>query len=557
MSILSKVHLSNVNVCLIIILLILIGLIVRVYPFLPYDLIPGEDDVNHIYPVLHILKNGYDLIPNEIQTYGHTSGIYAALNDRSKNMLPAITAIILGLDENQYFIFERFFIFISLVVFPFCILLLYSYLCRQNGRQRSNHELILLFAAAIFGNYLLINVTSYQSQSNINGADLSYMILALYSLFRSKQNPNFWALFVLFTISITLLHRTSTMFFLCVLVTMLLWRQFLLISQKRDISQLYTSGVIILVIIVIFVYYLYIGTNFFSTASSMAAGAAVVLSETGPNMLYTYFGKSMPGMQLLMIVDIVASALSIFYILIYLLRKKFDCIGGYQISMTWLPWLLALIPFSVGMYAWAGLYGVFGRTNLYAIMVYLAALAIILSSSKRNSIGIKFVKVSLIIAMLLSTPIYFTPSSPPSSRLTYSEVAASQYLISNSQKEDVIFTDYRLSGPFTFSDHMRTITALDASSESQPGLAIDTLGDIYYNENNSDIAIASIDGQKIEDNSPKYLFFSQRMTEVGIKEAVFGTFKAPPEDFLQKFDKSRDINRIYDNRVGIIYNNKR
>lgn len=552
MSILRKVHLSNTKVCMIMLLILFIALIVRVYPFLPYALVPGEDDANHIYPVFHIINTGHELVPGEIKTYGYTNGIYVAINDRSKNMLPAMSAIISGLDENQYFIFERFFLFISVVVFPFSILMLYSYLCRKNGRQRSNHELVLLFAAATIANYLLINVTSYQSQANINSAEWTFFILAFYSLLRSKENFYFGALFVLLTISITLLHRTSAMFFLCVIVMMLLWRLFLQVRRKCDVSHLYSSGILIIGIIVILVYYLYIGTNFFDTASSMAANITTILGEHGPAMLYQYFGKSTLSTQIFMVADIIASALSLFYFLIYLIRKKYDYIGGYQLSMAWLPWLLALIPFSVGVFTWAGLYGVFGRTNLYAIVVYLIALVIILSSPIRNSSGLKWVKIFLIIAILLSIPINITPSSPPPSRLTYSEIAASQYLMQNLHSEDVIFTDYRLAGPFTIHGFMRTVTALSDASENEPELSIGALEAIYYKDD-ADTAIAYINTNRIEDTPPNYLFFSRRATEVGIKEAMFGTFKPPSENYLEKFDKSPNINRLYDNGIGIVY----
>ncbi len=334
---------------------------------------------------------------------------------------------------------------------------------------------------------------------------------------------------------------------------MLVWKGILLMRQKHEVSQLYTSGAMLTGIIIIFAYYLYVGKDFFNIAVLMAADIRSLLGAHGPHMLHQYLMQSTPGMQIFMAANIIASALSVVYFSIYLLRRKYDYIGGYQVSMTWLPWMLTLVPFSGGMFIWAGLHGVFGRTNLYAVVVYLTALAIILSSLKRSSASIRWVKVFLVIAILSSVPLYTMPGSPPVNHLTHSEAAASKWLMHSLDNKDVIFTDYRLAGPFTLSGFMRTTTALGGAPQHEPVLAIGNLEAIYYSEEDVHAALARINKQRFKDYPPNYLFFSRWATEVGIKDVMFACFKPPPEGFLKKFDKAPYINKVYDNGTAIVY----
>ena len=541
---------------MIILLLILVGLLVRVYPYLPYHPLPSSYYINAIYPILHIMETGHELTLGEIETFNeYTHGIHVARDDIARNMFPSITAIVLALDEDQYLVFERFFLFMAVVLFPFCILLLYSYLCRKNGKQINHGELIFLFASTLLGNWHIITSTDSQTMAGVNALVWSFMVLAVYSLIRSKQNPNFAALFIFFIISTTLLHRTSAMFFLSVLVTMLIWRLFLQMGQKRESSQLYTSGAMVTGIVIIFAYYGYVAKDFFYVTTLMVADIATILGPHAPQIIVPYLMQGRVGMQIFRAAVILASALSLIYFSIYFLKSKYNYIGGYQVSMTLVPWVLALIPFSVAIFAWGGLVGVLSRTNQYAVVVYLAALAVILSSVKRNAAGIKWVKILLVLAMLCSMPLYLTLSEPPDDRLTYSENAAAQWLSHNTCKKDVIFTDYRLAGPLTMSGFMRTTGALVGITQREPELISANLRAIYYGGDAYE-ALHHINKQRIEDEPFKYLFFSRRMTEVGIKDHIFHRFKPPPQDFLDKFDKISSINKVYDNGSGMLYSRR-
>ncbi|MFC1951006.1 hypothetical protein ACFLXN_01180 [Chloroflexota bacterium] len=546
-------RLSNLNLGLIIFLLILVGIMVRVYPNLDYHPVPGDYDVNMIYPTLHILDNGHELVPGEIETAEYTHGIYVATNDRTKSMLPSILCIVSGINGDQYFIFERFSLFAGVLLLPFSVLLLFKYLCRRNNKEISSIALVFLFSAAVFGNATIIASSSSQTVANTSAIEASFLILAFYFLLRAKQNRVAAGLFMLIIICITLLHRTSSMFLLCVLIMMLATSLITKMRSQKDIQQPYPVSLVITGIVIIIAYYMYLGKNFFGSLISMVEeilGDFNIADD--PQIVNTYLIQGSVNTQIFKAAVILASGFCLVYFLFYLSKRRYDLLGGYKISLIFFAWLAALIPFSLAMWAWAGLLGVFSRVTTYASVVSLIGLAIILSSYKRSPIGAKLIKIIMAISMVCSILIYLIPSQPPVNRLTYAENDATQWLSLEAHKDDVIFTDYRLCGPLTLSGFMLTMGALQGVSESQVELAINDFKAIYY-ENDTEKALSYMDNNPVNDEVAKYIFFSRRMSEVGVKELTWGAFKPPPEEFMNAFSNSKELNKIYDNNIGVIY----
>lgn len=543
---------KKINILFVILLIILIGEIVRVYPYLQYCPIKGYWDINREYPTLHILENGYLLKYGEIQTYDYSDGIYDELDDRTKNILNAMTCIVLGINKYDYFYYNRFYLILGLL-YPICFIALYRLFVRYNkrGNEKIGHNnlyIIYLFSFSLFANHIIIFNTSYAILADMFGRVYTYLSLAFYSLIRLKDNQNYSLLFYLFAISILFVHHTSALYFISVLFAIIIFE---LITNYR----IYRLPVIIIAIIISFVYYIYISKFFLEAFGSIILKKLtelpyiILLGKHKSILLDPYILKRSVWLIYIKFISIILSI--ILPVLYIILNKNIK----YETKCMLIPWIIGAGIFAAGIYVWAGLYESVVRVTHYLFVISSTSLALILAHRKNlKRTYIIFLTFYLIVIAILSIFLHITTIFHYSD-ISYSEYSSITWLSSHTSKDVMIISDYRLATPFILSGHTKITGVANFYVSKYPLLLIEYLKAVYYG-NDSLKAINYLNNIRLNGESFDYLFLSRNMAKeyIGIREVTY-TYRPPPSNFLKKFDISENVNKIYYNNIGVIYRN--
>ena len=119
------------------------------------------------------------------------------------------------------------------------------------------------------------------------------------------------------------------------------------------------------------------------------------------------------------------------------------------------------------------------------------------------------------------------------------------------EEDDVVFTDFRLSGPFIADGHFRVLGITSQGDEDTRRL----LKGIYQESSASSITAAIDQIRTWEEDQPgNYLFLSTQMLKDYPGINGFGTQLGPvPLSFFQALDESPDWELVYNNTEARIY----
>jgi hypothetical protein len=141
-----------------------------------------------------------------------------------------------------------------------------------------------------------------------------------------------------------------------------------------------------------------------------------------------------------------------------------------------------------------------------------------------------------------------------STYVTRPEEPGYEWLLPRLTAKDVVFTDYRLSGPFIADGFFRVVGITGQGSEPTAAL----LKQIYYSNSPRSIT-AGIDQLVTyhDGREPTYLFLSTLMTKTYPGINGYGNHYLPPsQDFFKALNRSPDWTMVYRNSVIRIYKRK-
>jgi hypothetical protein len=202
-----------------------------------------------------------------------------------------------------------------------------------------------------------------------------------------------------------------------------------------------------------------------------------------------------------------------------------------------------------------GTVGLLHRGKEYIFFFSVLALILLLGSISNSQKTIRrFIIVSVIIAIVSSAYIHLN-SGAHNEHLYESERKGQEWILNYVSKDEVIFTDLRLSANLVANNHFKVIGPEDPDPQTLNVLK-ERLNKIFYGNNTQEAIQCLKTLHSTQGESFDYIFFSKRMTrdypEPGIR--IYGSSITPaPLNFLYKYDQSENLNKVYENGIATIY----
>jgi hypothetical protein len=194
--------------------------------------------------------------------------------------------------------------------------------------------------------------------------------------------------------------------------------------------------------------------------------------------------------------------------------------------------------------------------NRGAMYVIIAAVLAIIYELRTRGPRYRYVYVIATLCVVMSVYI-FSVQSTTSHSATHVSIPEEQgygWLKERLEQEDVVFTDFRLSGPFIADGFFRVLGITGEGNEQTRPL----LNSIYY-ESSAENVTHALDQVKTyrDDRSANYLFLSTGMTHdyPGLN-GYSSRFEPVPHTFFQVLDDSRAWELIYRNEDVRIYHRR-
>ena len=564
----------------------LLAVFIRIFPHIDFYPIPGSLIGFHLFEIIYIIGNSRTYSRGDFPICSqYTSGIYMGTNDLTKNKFQSLLLLITGLDQNLPF-FYRFFLWSGTVVFPLSIMLFYLIVKRANpettSRKRHAGYFVLLFS--LFPSSTTIGLTNNGLSDPVLG--WIFLVLTIYSLYRSKEKKGFVILSIIFSAACSFYYRTATLFLICILIS---WMGFVLIRKisnrikkikKRLFFSFHLPFTLLLVVILglnvsafLFggtfldqIYTLLISHMKPPTPIPTPVPTPITTPVTTPvtiglrmENLSSYFLKGAPLLRVIQTIGSLLTAIPAAIFLFYYIRKRYDEIGGYEISTVIMGSFAGLGIFAITLYFWGGIYGVIWRVSEYGSILTVIALALILGrytiskGTRRLLIGV--CSISMVLAITLSTiPIYHYQWNQ---YLTFQEREGIDWAIKNLPEESVFFTDIRLGMHLILSQRLNVVGITDTFVIPADTVVLQ-LESIYYG---SDQYAASTEIGKLTRGcrntcniSDVHILLSRRMTldDVGIRGYQY-YYKPAPKDFLDKFKEGPEFSTVFHNNIIWIF----
>jgi hypothetical protein len=219
-------------------------------------------------------------------------------------------------------------------------------------------------------------------------------------------------------------------------------------------------------------------------------------------------------------------------------------VAGPLAQNTFLPWLLGLVPLSLGLFAWSGISAVLWKTGEFGSVFAVVAL-VVLMASRIGSRSKALLRYAVVTCVLLSAFIFYNYQRPGPAQLTVAEESASDWLAGHARDDEAIFTDLRLASPLIIRRHLAVFGINDQDESAR---VVQRLQAVYYNEDPI-AANAAIRGVQLPEGlTLRYAMFSKRMEEdsPGIKGFDYN-FRGASTGFTDKFLRLPDWDLVFDN----------
>lgn len=538
-NVIERVNIKIINIILTFILLSLIGIIIRVLPFMEYSIYIGTwYPGNNLYPIIYTIQTGTFLKWWDLPT----PTFYSRMIFNNTHLLGFISFyaslfILAGITEvNQMLLFNKYLLWVGAVYIPLIAILWLNKAEEQYGVRLSVWHYILAYLLASFVSFKFIFITRVSIVFNI----FAWMFMSL-SIYLLTLKPTLSSRFlsIIFAFSISLFHNTAATVYLIMLMTVIALQS---ITRKKLVPMSYVLAYLVIYL----VYKMNVASVLFyehtRLLSILFRFEEVVVAK------YTYTLSTLTLWHILLYVNtllLLSSILIFIYIKFIKFRKKeCDILSDIVLFM-----FIGLTPVAIAFLGWRGLKGMLGRTINYIDTIYIAIFSILLvwAIQKRNKKlrYITYILSTLIIVTSILSHICNDVYHPHF--ITYTEYEGLAWYIDNGPSDKIVFTDFRLGTVPVLFNYFNFGGFIGHSIKD-----LQEIPKVYYERNPekayeiiSKFKTISITGQNYE-HSVLYLLLSEEM----IKKGVITTrdqLKGLTPEALSGYNSAEKFNKIYDN----------
>jgi hypothetical protein len=217
----------------------------------------------------------------------------------------------------------------------------------------------------------------------------------------------------------------------------------------------------------------------------------------------------------------------------------------------WWAFVLSLVVFGLGASSALGIVkGIFRVPEYLTILSLLTIPSLLRGTSPNLRRGII---ASLAAVVVISGFIHMTSPIVPSQFLSPQEVAGTDWVMSGSEQDLVIFSDFRLAGPFVANGFLKVIGVSDTGVPPEETSRL--LFEIYYSGNpclaSKGLTSVTVFGSN---ETLDILLVSRRITNLfpGI-QGYKANYEPAPGNFTLTYDSIPSLSRLYDNGQAVAY----
>lgn len=508
----KKYALKELNKVLFILLIILIGTTVRVYPFYQHS------QESSSYEGLGVIRQSY-LLEN-----GH-----ALPSDRGEvilDKLGAIKNIIINpsLKQNLFIVSLFQSLAFSLIIYLFA--------------KAFSKEIDLWTTGLIIAFSISATPDIMVQLSGWNGPYAWIFIMIFLYFILCKEQTSFTT--ILFLLPLLLLpptYYTISLFFALFFVLSVILQVLYEVGVLKENIGVFTKNTTLVYVVFLIFWLIYMSNFGFNLLLNIIDFTQSYLQQESRVITLGYIAYGSKISMVKNAISTILSSIPFIYIVFYG-RKCIDLRTYHFFLITF----SAICIMSLILYLWMGITGVLQRIPGYTALFSILAFSL-LSTSRINPNHFKILKIIIIITVVVSTFTYLTSDYIPD-KPTFSEADGAHWLIQKMSKEDITYTDFRLAALFISKGYQTSYIQDNVISPQKVDLI---LKNTYYDINPLTIEFFN---QLTPDNKPiKYLYFSNRYTEKfpGIKGFDYNYLPAP-ENFIEKYESCEEFNAIYKNK---------
>lgn len=527
------------NLPMIIVFILILGLISRFYPLTFFSTRPAGFSSYVAFSDNIVTQKGHLVSGADIEVYDQFSGqLGAATQTHPILVLPPIISILMGIETTSWLYNILLSVTFSI---PFLLSLL---LLVQKGNETKPFDYFVVGMYALLATPNLILTMTY------GGATLGYLVIVniiyLYNRENRENSPAIRGLMILFAALIAISYFVGAVMLLVMLGSITIFEIF---SRKKITNSATTT--LVLLAIMLLTYLMYVSTSRFGNVIEFCK--IILLIIQGKGKLTTAAGIEFIIRPYITSTSLENSFRTAFNALFVMIPPFYFLTLGYKqfrvqkerfvaFSLTY-----AIIPTSLML---SLIIGGVGRVVEYGALVSLILFALMAGRIKRTHW--KFLQIIAVIAILSSTYAYSVDENKSILHITYSEQYATDFLSLNIDKQNTVFTDYRLAAPILSQGHFRT-TGIALTKYTSIKQDIDNLKDVYWG-NDSEAAYTALTKIRLDGRNIDYLLISKSMTQrlPSIRTYTFN-LKPAPEDFYIKYDIDSRFSKVYSNDKVFIY----
>lgn len=538
--------LKKQNKIFLVILLILIGWILLIFPLLDDNLLPGGYSASQWATTRHIIETGSfhnSNLSNPLTRWASEIGNHANLIE---GIFTAMSCLVTGQNSMMESLeLKYFFPFFHLLILPLILLSWYKRE-QENNKYISSSMIILIFFIAFFPTESPGYSVHYVSMT------ISLILIYIIPIVITKKSRKHFFLFIfLYLIHTSFAYHTVNFYLFIFLISISLLFGYL---YRKKISSNRIINLILLIIVIYFIGSLSQPMLFETPVrllwtSLMGIESHQYISQVAMSMYnpepYSYMTlrRMISILEIFTKIGIISAFLYIFFKKI----KNKDCGISPQFTVI-VACIFSFLLIAPAMYLWGGILAVIGRTEQYGSYIAIIA-AILIIANKKPRIK-KIVCVLLAISILSSAYLYYYNNYGKDGEISQFDYQSVYFCSENVNKDTYIFTDYSKGPALGLFGH-RAFIGVGGGNQSV-NFINDFLFSIYYStdlnytiaENNIYSIIPSY----------KYLLLFNTRGDISLPSQPY---KSPSHGFNKKFDVANNFNKIYSSKINIIYSHRK
>ncbi len=522
---------------LLIILFIILGNLVYLYPRLNYSPVPTQWDAGAGWGRKYIIN--YGKLPEKSYVLTWQSGLINSVNvEMISKLFAAMINIITGITD--FPISEKFhylFSWVGTLVLPFTALYFYEYLYKKEGKFNGIDCCILFLfsifpvAPALFG--LSQGVAGFNNIAKLLFLLLIILLLMIFD--ERKKNPRRLSLFMFLLFPFFYYHHTWSYYFLLYLIMIGLF-------TFRHKNERYMISIIIFGIVAFLTAAIYYNPRLLREPSILFKlfpqilsnfPSVTLISKVNPEFIgYKVFGTLYGYMQIVYSIIILFICLVFFWRYMTIIKREEPKL--YEKILFY--YLMAQSLVMGGLFIWNGLMGVISRflESLTYISLLLTAYLLVKTEGKLKTV----IRVILVFAVVISVVSYLSYHAEMNRLMSPEEFTGIKFAGEHIPKNSYIFSDFRLGTALVFFNQS-AISTIDSRYWSA-GIVEEVLDRCYYNVSNPEIIL-----DEVIQGSKYYVIISKRQSKVYIIDPSLKRYKSAQAGFQKEWANQSNFNEVY------------